>query len=78
MSPTIRGAHVRDAGEDSRQDAAQVTERQGAIDFPRRSQRQMMFGSEMDRQSVDVVADRFRADIPVSCVPGQARRVLDV
>lgn len=51
--------HRDDAGEDARQQTAQVTEGDGAIDPPRRIGREVLLGGQIRGQSIEVVADHL-------------------
>lgn len=51
--------HRDDAGKDARQQTAQVTEGDGAIDPPRRIGSEVLLGGQIRGQGVEVVADHL-------------------
>jgi hypothetical protein len=71
-------AHAHCAGEDSRQDAAKVTESNGAIDPPRRFRCNEMLCRQIGRQGIEVVTHHLGADVLAGGQPSQARHVLKI
>ena len=70
--------HCDDAGEDARQQAAQMAEGDGAIDPPRRLGRDVLRAGQIRCQGVEVVADHLGAGVLAGSEPSEARGVFEV
>lgn len=70
--------HRDDAGENARQETAQVTESDRAIDPPRRIRGEEVLSGQIGGQRVEIVTDHLGAGVLASGQPGQAGRMLKV
>lgn len=71
-------AHARHTGEHTGQEAPKVTERDGAIDPPRRVRRDELLGRQIGGQGIEVVTDHLGTDILAGGQPSQAGGVLKI